>query len=85
VAVVLVGATHVGGVIIDDRWLKGRTLPRDGGFPVNALPCLPGEDLGTFQFGSTVVLLIGGPKAGAWKPLRTEGSVKVGERLGAFL
>lgn len=85
VAVVLVGATHVGGVIIDDRWLEGRALPKDGGFSVANLPCAPGEDLGTFQFGSTVVLLVGGAKAGAWKPLRTEGSVKVGERLGAFL
>ncbi len=84
VAVVLVGATHVGGVIIDDRWLEGRTLPKNGGFLVKDLPCAPGEDLGTFQFGSTVVLLVGGPKAGAWRPLRTEGAVKVGERLGAF-
>ena len=59
-------------------------LPKDGGFPVKELPCLPGQDLGTFQFGSTVVLLVGGPRSGAWKPLRAEGTVKVGERLGAF-
>lgn len=84
VAAVLVGATHVGGVVIDDRWLGGRTLPKDGGFPVDLLPCVPGQDLGTFEFGSTVVLLVGGPRAKDWTPLRTEGAVKVGQRLGAY-
>jgi phosphatidylserine decarboxylase len=84
VAGVLVGATHVGGIAIADRWLGGRTLPRDGSFPVALLPCAPGDDLGTFEFGSTVVLLIGGPRAGDWSPTRTEGEVKMGQRLGAF-
>jgi phosphatidylserine decarboxylase len=84
VAVVLVGATHVGGVILDEHWLENRKLPRDGGFEVNQLPCHPGEDLGTFQFGSTVVLLVGGPRAKDWEAIRTEGKVKVGQRLGAF-
>ena len=84
VAAVAVGATHVGGVIIDGRWLEGRTLPRDGRFQVSGLPCAPGEDLGTFQFGSTVVLLIGGPGAARWTPLRQEGAIRVGERLGSY-
>jgi phosphatidylserine decarboxylase len=84
VACVLVGATHVGGVVIDERWLGGRPLPKTGGFAVEGLPCQPGDDLGTFQFGSTVVLLIGGAKAGGWKPSVREGMVKVGQRLGAF-
>jgi len=84
VAAVCVGATHVGGVVIAERWLEGRRLPKDGGFPVNHLPCVAGDDLGTFEFGSTVVLLVGGPKAKAWKPLRTEGTVKVGQRLGTY-
>lgn len=84
VAAVCVGATHVGGVIIDERWLEGRTLPKDGGFPVASLPCAPGDDLGTFQFGSTVVLLVGGPKGKDWVPTKTEGTIKVGQRLGAF-
>ena len=84
VACVLVGATHVGGVLIDGHWLGGRTLPKDGGFTVDGLSCQPGEDLGTFQFGSTVVLLVGGSKAASWQPARTEGAVKVGQRLGAF-
>ena len=84
VAAVLVGATHVGSVILDGRWLDGKTLPKDGGFAVPDLLCAPGEDLGTFAFGSTVVLLVGGPKAGRWKAIRSEGDIKVGERLGAF-
>jgi phosphatidylserine decarboxylase len=84
VACVLVGATHVGGVLIDGRWLGRNTLPRTGTLSVDHLPCQPGQDLGTFQFGSTVVLLVGGPKAGTWKPVRTEGIVKVGQRLGTF-
>jgi len=84
VACVLVGATHVGGVLIDEHWLGGRELPRNGALAVDQLPCRPGDDLGTFQFGSTVVLLVGGPKAAAWVPSRTEGPVKMGQRLGAF-
>ncbi|GLH71679.1 phosphatidylserine decarboxylase proenzyme [Geothrix limicola] len=84
VAAVLVGATHVGGVVIDARWLGGRVLPKDGGLPVDHLLCAAGEDLGTFEFGSTVVLLIGGPKAADWSPQITEGSVKMGQRLGAY-
>ena len=84
VAAVCVGATHVGGVVIDPRWLEGRRLPKDGGFPVNTLTCAPGDDLGTFEFGSTVVLLVGGPRGKDWAPLRSEGTVKVGQRLGAF-
>jgi len=84
VAAVAVAATHVGGVLLDGRWLEGRELPRDGGLVVSGLACLPGEDLGTFQFGSTVVLLVGGPDANRWRPLRTSGDVKVGQRLGQF-
>jgi phosphatidylserine decarboxylase len=84
VAAVLVAATHVGGVVIDPRWLSGTTLPRRGRLDVPALSCAPGDDLGTFELGSTVVLLVGGPKADAWKPTRGFGPVKVGERLGGF-
>jgi len=84
VAAVLVGATHVGGVLIDPRWLGGRALPRDGAMAVDGLPCQPGEDLGTFQFGSTVVLLIGGPEAARWRAGRSAGPVRVGQRLGCY-
>jgi phosphatidylserine decarboxylase len=84
VTAVLVGATHVGGVVLDPRWLSGRELPKDGGLAVDLLPCAPGEDLGSFEFGSTVVLLMGGPRAADWSPVRTEGDVKMGQRLGAY-
>ncbi len=84
VAAVLVGATHVGGVVIAPRWLGERALPTDGGFPVGLLPCVPGEELGTFEFGSTVVLLVGGPKAADWVTLRRDGEIKMGQRLGAY-
>ncbi|MFI5180250.1 MAG: archaetidylserine decarboxylase [Thermoanaerobaculia bacterium] len=82
--VVLVGATHVGGVVIDGRWLEGRALPSSGRLDVGRLPCAPGDDLGVFELGSTVVLLIGGEKKGDWRPSRNLGPVKVGERLGSF-
>jgi phosphatidylserine decarboxylase len=84
VAAVLVAATHVGGVVIDPRWLSGRTLPPRGRLDVASLPAAPGDDLGTFELGSTVVLLVGGPRADAWKTARAFGPVKVGERLGGF-
>jgi phosphatidylserine decarboxylase len=74
----------VGGVVIDGRWLGERALPKDGGFAVAQLPCAPGEDLGRFEFGSTVVLLIGGPRAAEWSALRGEGGIKMGQRLGAY-
>ena len=67
------------------RWRAGRPLPADGSLAVDGLPCLPGEDLGTFQFGSTVVLLIGGPQAARWQATRAAGPVRVGQRLGRFL
>lgn len=84
VACVLVGATHVGGILIDERWLDGRALPKTGGFSVPHLPCQVGDDLGIFEFGSTVILLVGGAKAGSWQSVGREGMVKVGQRLGAF-
>lgn len=82
VAVVMVAATHVGGVVVDPRWLPG-PLPRRGRLDVANLPCAPGDDLGAFELGSTVVLLVGGPGAAEWKLVRGIGPVKVGERLGS--
>jgi phosphatidylserine decarboxylase len=84
VAVVMVAATHVGGVVVDPRWLSGRALPRRGRLEVADLPCAPGDDLGAFELGSTVVLLVGGSRAAEWKPERGLGPVKVGERLGSL-
>jgi len=82
IAVVLVGATHVGGCVIDARWLGDRALEGTSSLTVDGLPCAPGDDLGVFEFGSTVVLLIGGPRSADWAPTREGGDVKVGERLG---
>jgi phosphatidylserine decarboxylase len=82
VAVVMVAATHVGGVVVDPRWLEGRVLPRRGRLDVANLPCASGDDLGAFELGSTVVLLVGGEKAGGWDLTRGLGPVKVGERIG---
>jgi phosphatidylserine decarboxylase len=84
VAVVMVAATHVGGVVVDPRWLGGRVLPRRGRVEAANLPCASGDDLGTFELGSTVVLLVGGEKANAWDLTRGLGPVTVGQRLGRF-
>ena len=83
-AVVLVGATHVGGVVIEEQWLSGRTLPAHGRLAVDRLPAAPGDPLGVFEFGSTVILLLGGAKKRDWKLGRALGPVRVGERLGTF-
>jgi len=85
VAAVMVAATHVGGVVIDPRWLSGRTLPRKGRLEVASLPAAPGDDLATFELGSTVVLLVGGARKDAWSAVRGLGDVRVGERLGKAL
>lgn len=84
VAAVLVAATHVGGAVVDPRWLSGRTLANRQRLAVGALPCAPGDDLGTFELGSTVVLLVGGERASAFAWSRPRGPVKVGQRLGAL-
>lgn len=84
VAAVMVAATHVGGVVVDTRWLGGRALGRRERLAVDSLPCVPGDDLGTFELGSTVVLLVGGPKASSFAWSRPHGPVRVGERLGAL-
>ncbi len=84
VAAVMVAATHVGGAVVDPRWLAGRALPRRGRLEVASLACAPGDDLGAFELGSTVVLLVGGPRAAEWNPARGLGPVKVGERLGSL-
>jgi phosphatidylserine decarboxylase len=84
IGVVLVAATHVGGVVIDGRWRAGRELPERGRLEVASLPATFGDDLGTFELGSTVVLLVGGERAAGWRLTRGDGPVRVGERLGTF-
>ena len=83
IGAVLVAATHVGGAPIDPRWLGGRSLPGRGRLDVPAIPAAPGDDLGLFELGSTVVLLVGGKAAARWAWTRPLGPVRVGERLGA--
>ncbi len=85
VAAVLVGATHVGGCVIDDRWLSGQSLRKTSRLDVPRLPCAPGDDLGVFELGSTVVLLVGGPRSAEWKLTHPEGDLRVGERLGSAI
>ena len=84
VAVVLVGATHVGKIVIDPRWLSGKELPLDGSVSIDDQLCQAGENLGAFQFGSTVVLLIGGYRAARWRLDVSNGPILVGQRLGCF-
>ncbi len=84
VAGVMVAATHVGGVVVDARWLSGKKLGRRDRLAVDGLPCAPGDDLGTFELGSTVVLLVGGARASTFAWSRPNGPIRVGERLGAF-
>ena len=85
VAAVMVAATHVGGVVVDPRWLEGRRLAARDRLSVSALPCAPGDDLGTFELGSTVVLLVGGEKARTFAWSRPHGPIRMGQRLGAFV
>jgi phosphatidylserine decarboxylase len=85
VAAVMVAATHVGGVVVDGRWLGGRTLASRDRLAVAALACAPGDDLGTFELGSTVVLVVGGAKARSFAWNRPHGPIRVGQRLGALI
>ncbi len=85
VAAVMVAATHVGGVVVDPRWLGGRQLAARDRLEVPGSPCVPGDDLGTFELGSTVVLLVGGARASGFAWSRPRGPVRVGQRLGALI
>ena len=61
-----------------------RLYVRRGRLEVASLPCAPGDDLGAFELGSTVVLLVGGRRGAQWNMTHGLGPVKVGERLGSF-
>ena len=71
-ALVFVGATHVGHIRILPEWQQ----PSDR-------QAKAGDEIGQFEFGSTVVVLIGGSGASKWRAHRTSGPIKVGQRLGA--
>jgi len=83
VAAVMVAATHVGGVVVDPRWLEGRRLAARDRLSISGLPCAPGDDLGMFELGSTVVLVVGGARSSGFAWSRPHGPVRVGQRLGA--
>ena len=72
IALVFVGATHVGHIRILPEWQQ----PSDR-------QAKAGDEIGQFEFGSTVVVLIGGSGSSKWRAHRTSGPIKVGQRLGA--
>lgn len=73
IALVFVGATHVGQIRIHPEWQQ----------PSNR-QAKAGDEIGQFEFGSTVIVLVGGPQASRWKANKKSGMIKVGQRLGAF-
>jgi len=72
IALVFVGATHVGHIRILPEWQQASDRQAKAG-----------DEIGQFEFGSTVVVLIGGSGASRWRAHRTSGPIKVGQRLGA--
>ena len=72
IALVFVGATHVGHIRILPEWQQSSDRQAKAG-----------DEIGQFEFGSTVVVLIGGSGASKWRAHRTSGPIKVGQRLGA--
>ena len=72
IALVFVGATHVGHIRILPEWQQASDRQTKAG-----------DEIGQFEFGSTVVVLIGGSGASEWRAHRTSGPIKVGQRLGA--
>ena len=72
IALVFVGATHVGHIRILPEWQQASDRQAKAG-----------DEIGQFEFGSTVVVLIGGSGASKWRAHRTSGPIKVGQRLGA--
>ena len=84
VAVVMVAATHVGGVVLAPKWMPPGGLARRDRRELPGIPCESGDDLGAFELGSTVVLLVGGPRSREWGVVREPGPIRLGERLGAL-
>ncbi len=89
-AVILVGALIVGG--LETVWAGEITPPHRGplperwDYPADAPPLqlARGQELGRFNLGSTVILLLG-RKAADWAPDLTPGSrVRVGQKLGVY-
>lgn len=89
-AVILVGALIVGG--LETVWAGEITPPHRGPEPERwdyppeapSIQLARGQELGRFNLGSTVILLLPGQTA-EWDPKRVAGSpIKVGQRLGSW-
>lgn len=64
VAVVMVGATNVGRITLSfDDLVTNAGLPGTAVRPARPIPVARGQEIGAFNLGSTVVLLIGRPRA----------------------
>ncbi len=90
-AMVLVGAMEIGNIRIDEPWsrlIPGGEGDQNGGTASDYLAsedCEPGDPVGGFEFGSTVILLIAGAGSEGWRPTVTSGAtVRVGQRLGVI-
>jgi phosphatidylserine decarboxylase len=81
VAVVMVGATNVGRMTLSfDALVTNAGLPATSVRPAAPIPIERGAELGAFNLGSTVVLLVGNP--GALRPQVSAGTVvKMGQAL----
>lgn len=88
-AMVLVGAMEIGNIRIDEPWnrlIPGGGGAQDGGAASDygaSEDCEPGDPVGGFEFGSTVILLIAEAGGEGWRPTVTSGeTVRVGQRIG---
>lgn len=84
VAVVMVGATNVGSIrfayldFVTNRGAASRAWTHDPAVAVER-----GAHLGTFELGSTVVLLVSAPRF-RWQGLETGGAVRLGRPIGRY-
>jgi phosphatidylserine decarboxylase len=83
VAVVLVGATMVGmtRLVFDDLHTNARRREVQRRTYDPPVPVRAGGPLGHFEFGSTVIVVCS-PESGAFDPLATGQTVRMGERIG---
>ncbi|HET8646711.1 MAG TPA: archaetidylserine decarboxylase [Vicinamibacteria bacterium] len=81
VAVVMVGATNVGRMTLAfDSLATNSGLPATAVRPAQAIPIERGQEIGAFNLGSTVVLLMGRPQGLAARTAPAE-VVKMGQAL----
>jgi phosphatidylserine decarboxylase len=81
VAVVMVGATNVGRMTLSfDALATNAGLPATAVRPATPLPVEKGQELGAFNLGSTVVLLVGKAE-GLASQVQAGDLVKMGQAL----